>query len=72
MLSCQYVMLPCIYLKIETHIETVTTVVSETLDNVAQRRGESPILGGIQHQASQGSEHPHLVVGVHIHCRDLD
>jgi len=43
----------------------------EVLEQVAQKGGGCPILGGTEAQAGQGSAHPDLAVGVHVHCRGV-
>ena len=44
----------------------------ETLAQVAQRSGGSPVPGNIQGQIGWGSEQPGLVEDVPAHCRGLD
>ena len=43
----------------------------EALAQVAQRGGRNPVPGDIQGQAGQGTEQPHLAVGVLVHCREV-
>lgn len=44
---------------------------SEALEQVAWRRGGSPIPGDINYQTGQGSEQPDLAVSVPVHCREV-
>ena len=43
----------------------------EVLENVAQNGGRCPTPGDIEGQAGQGSEQPHLSVGVPVHYRGV-
>jgi len=51
--------------------ETVYSEGGETLEQVAQRRGQCPIPGNVQGQVGRGSEKPDLVEDVPAHCRGV-
>jgi len=44
----------------------------ETLAQIAQRGGKSPMPGNIQGQVERGSEQPDLTEEVPDHCRGLE